>query len=98
MAYAVREGLVTRDIKGVYFVIDIHDRHFYRNKQVTCVNRIAYEVMNVINEMDTFDLETVADKLLPLFNEETRPSRETLIEDVKAFIDVLLQRGWVYVR
>lgn len=93
--YRIKEGLVPREIKGVCFVIDIHDKHFYRNKQVCCVNRIAYEIMKILNKLKEFEIIDITDRLTPLFNERTKPTAEVLNKDVSDYIVSLIQKGWV---
>ena len=94
MNYSVKEGLVLREIKGIYFVIDIHDKHFYRNKQVCCVNRIAYEIMKIVNDLKVFRIDDITRRLMPLFNKETRPTEEVLKKDVGDYILSLVKKGW----
>lgn len=94
--YRVKEGLVTRDIKGVYFVIDIHDKHFYRNKKVNCVNAVAYTIINFINTLDEFTCLDVAKHIhSQIKNKEV--ALEQVTKDMEQFIKTMVEKGWVYV-
>ena len=94
--YRIKEGLVTRDIKGVYFVIDIHDRHFYRNKKVSAVNAMAYTIINYANDLKEFDEEDLAKHIYTNLKEPKIPY-EKIVNDMKTFINSLIEKGWVYV-
>ena len=97
MEYTISEGLVCRDVAGVYFVIDIHDKHFYRNKEVNNVNEIAYALICIMNEQKKFTVASVTDALMLKLNPNEAIAREMILTDVQEFIDFLMKKGWIYV-
>ena len=95
MNYKLREGLVRRDIAGLYFIIDVHDKHFYRNKQVICVNEIAYAIIGNMQSSETFSVESLRNGLLPLLSDQSSVSPDRIDADVLSFITLLKEKGWV---
>ena len=39
--YQVREGIILRDIAGIYFLIDINKKNFYDLQKIDTVNEIV---------------------------------------------------------
>lgn len=95
MSYSVREGIVCRDIAGVYFAVDIHDKHFYRNKQINCLNEIAYTLLTIMQESGEFTAEDIAEKLEDKLSKDAEVPHERILSDVSGFIAALEERGWV---
>lgn len=97
MNFTIRDGLVCRNIAGIYFVIDIYDKHFYRNKEVNNLNQIAYELLMIMNEQKTFTAESVTDALILKLDPNENIPQEQIIMDVQDFIKFLMEKKWVYV-
>ena len=94
MKYRMREGLVCRDIAGVYFLIDIHDRHFYRNKQLNCLNATAHAMLSSMLARGSFTAEEVASDLLAKLDPRQQVPRERVEADAEKLIQFLKGKGW----
>lgn len=92
----LREGLVCRNIAGIFFIVDIHDKHFYRNKQINCLNETAYTILNLMQESRSFSAEDIVQKLEEKLSNDQNISHLTILNDITGFIKALEERGWVY--
>lgn len=95
MMYEIKQELVCRDIAGVYFIIDPTDKHFYRNKQMTCVNSTAYFMIQVMLKHKTFASDDIVTAIENSIDKNTRPARDVIFADVDKLIIELKNKRWV---
>ena len=93
--YEIKQELVCRDIAGVYFIIDPTDKHFYRNKQMTCVNGTAYFMVQIMLEHKTFVSEDIVTIIENSMDKNTCPARNVIFVDVNKLIIELKNKGWI---
>jgi hypothetical protein len=91
----MRDGLVCRDIAGVYFILDIYDKHFYRDKQVNCVNQIAYTMISLMIEKKTFTEDDILDEMLKIIAPSEGVTPERVKSDIVSLIGQLQSKGWL---
>lgn len=95
MKYAIREGLVCRDIAGIYFLIDIRDRHFYKNKQVNCLNPTAYLMLSSMNERQVFSVDDILVDVIAALDPSCDVPRERIASDIEKLLEAAIAKGWV---
>lgn len=94
MSYKIREGLVCRDIAGVYFLIDIHDRHFYRNRQLNCLNPTAYLMISSMIGRGSFSAEDILADVVAGLDPQGGVPEERIRADIAKLLDVMVAKGW----
>lgn len=95
MVYEIKQELVCRDIAGVYFIIDPTDKHFYRNKQITSVNSTAYFMIQTMLKYKTFVSDDIVIAVENSMDENTRPTRDVVLNDVNKLITELKNKRWI---
>ena len=96
--YRLREGIVCRDIAGVYFAFDIHDKYLYRHKEIKGLDDIAYKILQIMTECEVFSSADISSKLLKNVVLPIGVSGEKVLCDIDKMIATLSDMGWVYER
>ncbi|MBQ7559832.1 MAG: PqqD family protein [Synergistaceae bacterium] len=96
MIYEVKEGLVLRNIAGIYFVIDIHDKYFYRNRNIDRLNEIAYAILSSIVGRKQFTVEDITIELETKLDPNTKVKHEEILSDVNNFVKELINKEWIH--
>lgn len=98
MRYVLRDGIVCRDIAGIFFAVDINDKHFYRNRQINNLNETAYVLLSIMSNKESFSIEEIVVELESKLSKESNVDHDTLTRDITSFVKQLECRGWVYER
>ena len=96
MIYKVKEGLVCRNIAGIYFAIDIHDKYFYRNKNIDRLNEIAYTLLSSMIKSGKFTVEDITRDLETKLDPNVIIKHEEVLLDVNNFVKELIDKGWIH--
>lgn len=96
MKYIVREGIIPRDIAGVYFLIDIHDKSYYDSKKIYTTNQIGYELCSIMmKKTDGFIITDIVDELKRLLINYSDDLYNQIISDVNKFVKELSRIGYI---
>lgn len=94
--YEINDGFVCRNIAGIYFAIDIHDKYFYRNKNIYCLNEIAYALLSSMIERKQFTVEDITIELEGKLAPNANITHEEILLDVCNFVKELINKRWVH--
>ena len=95
--YEIREGIVCRDIGGIFFALDIHDKYLYRNHKLITLNSSGYKFMQIICKVHQFNEEELFNQLKNIFYNDITLNKDIVMQDIKKMLEILKQLGWVYV-
>ena len=91
----MREGIVCRDIGGLYFAIDVHDKYLYRNHRLIALNKTAYEFMNAMCSLGVFDEEQIYNVISEGVMSHWNLDKQQVCKDITFFAESLISLGWV---
>ena len=93
--FSIREGLVLRDLGGISFLIDIHEKQYYDLKELFSVNETGQVIIKylMINGVCTLDgIVSHLRSLIKNYNNELYPA---IYSDCKMFIELLQSYGYL---
>lgn len=93
--YSMREGLVLRDIGGVYFLIDIHEKHYYDLKNLFSVNDTGKVILEYMEENKVCTLEGIVSNLRSLIKDYCVEMYPMIYSDCKKFVEQLQEAGYL---
>ena len=93
--YSMREGLVLRDIGGISFLVDIHEKHYYDLKNLFSVNETGKIIIKYIMENGVCTLEAVVSNLRSVIKNYCAEMYPVIYEDCQMFIEQLRMYGYL---
>lgn len=88
--YSLREGLVLRNIGGINFLIDIHEKHYYDLKNLFSVNETGQAIIQYFEKHGVSTIDGVVSHLRSLIINYTEDLYPIIYSDCKAFVEQLL--------
>lgn len=95
MYYSLNQGLVLRDIGGVIFLINIHEKNYYNSKQIFSVNETGKAIIEYFQRNSIGTIEGAVSYLKSLLKNYTPDLYPTIYADCQAFITRLLDKGYI---
>lgn len=93
--YAVKDGLVLRDIGGILFLIDIHEKHYYDLKQLFSVNETGQIILKYMMENGVCNLDGIVSYLRSLIKNYDAKQYPVIYSDCKKFVESLQTNGYL---
>lgn len=93
--YAVREGIIARNIGGVYFLVDIHNKDYYNNKSLDRINQTGYEIVRIIQNRKLCNIVAIMSDFLGLLKQYDKSSKSCIEKDICSFIQQLVNKGYI---
>lgn len=93
--YSMREGLILRDIGGISFLVDIHEKHYYDLKNLFSVNETGKIIIKYIMENGVCTLEAVVSNLRSVIKNYRAEMYPVIYEDCQMFIEQLRMYGYL---
>ena len=91
--YALNEGIVLRDIGGISFLIDIHEKHYYDLKNMFSVNEMGQVIVKYLMANGVCTLEGIVSYLRSLIKNYNAELYPIIYSDCKTFIEYLQVNG-----
>ena len=92
--YSLNANMRLRDIGGIYFLIDICDKSYYKNKKLFNINETGKRIIMFL-EKNVCTLEGVVSYICSQVINYSDDMYEMIYEDCKEFISDLEQRGYI---
>lgn len=93
--YSIKEGLVLRNIGGVNFLIDIHEKHYYDLKNLFSVNETGKCIIEYFLSNGVATLDGVVAHLRSLIKDYKAELYPVIYSDCEAFIEMLQENGYL---
>ncbi len=93
--YSVKEGMVLRNIGGVLFLIDIHEKHYYDLKNLFSVNETGKCIIEYMMNQGVCNLEGIVSHLRSLIKDYNAELYPIIYSDCKMFVELLQENGYV---
>lgn len=93
--YTIREGIVARNIGGVYFLVDIHNKDYYDNKLLERVNQTGYEIVRIIQNRKICNIVAIMYDFLGLLKGYDQSLKSCIEKDINSFIRQLENKGYI---
>ena len=93
--YTIREGIVARNIGGVYFLVDIHNKDYYNNKSLDRINQTGYEIVRIIQNRKLCNIVAIMSDFLELLIDYNQSLKDCIEKDIRSFIQELENKGYV---
>lgn len=93
--FKVREKLITRDIAGIFFIIDIADKYCYDVKKIYSVNNIGKVLFDIMLDNQIFNSEIITNQLIGILTNYSIEQYGKIKSDVEKFINQLVNVGYI---
>lgn len=93
--YSVKEGLILRNIGGVLFLIDIHEKHYYDLKNLFSVNETGKCIIEYMMNQGVCNLEGIVSHLRSVIKDYNAELYPVIYSDCKMFVEMLQRNGYV---
>lgn len=93
--YSLVEGIVLRDIGGVYFLVDIHEKQYYIKKELFKVNEIGRAIIIYMMDNNICSLEGIVSYLRTIIVDYHPEMYSMMYSDCAEFIKQLKKYGYV---
>ena len=93
--YSVREGLVLRNIGGVVFLIDIHEKHYYDLKNLFSVNETGKSIIEYMMQQGLCTLDGIVSYLRSVIKDYNAQLYPIIYSDCKMFVELLQRNGYL---
>lgn len=93
--YAIREGLVLRNIEGVYFLIDINEKKYYDLKRLYQVNQIGKVIIEYMQKHPITTISGIVSYLKTIIKNYRIEMYNQIYDDCEAFVIELQNKQYV---
>lgn len=93
--YSLREGLILRDIGGISFIIDIHEKSYYDLKKLLSVNETGQIIFTYLTLNGVCNLDGIVSYLKTFIKNYSADLYPIIYADCKAFIEHLQSSGYL---
>lgn len=93
--FSMREGLVLRDIGGISFLIDIHEKHYYDLKELFSVNETGQVIIKYLMTNGVCTLDGIVSHLRSLIKNYNAELYPIIYSDCKRFVELLQSNGYL---
>lgn len=93
--YSMREGLVLRDIGGISFLVDIHEKHYYDLKNLFSVNETGQVIIKYLMSNGVCTLDGIVSHLRSLIKNYNAELYPVIYSDCKTFVEHLQENGYL---
>lgn len=93
--YSVKEGMILRNIGGVVFLIDIHEKHYYDLKNLFSVNETGKCIIEYMMNQGVCNLEGIVSHLRSVIKDYNAELYPIIYSDCKMFVELLQRNGYV---
>lgn len=97
MLYRIKEGIIPRNIAGIYFLVDITEKDYYFKKEIFSTNNIGYIQFNIMKELSIFSLYDILQHFIKLLDDYKENMYDQIFKDTESFIANLLSVGYLEV-
>lgn len=92
MEYTVNGDIIPRNIAGVYFLVDIHEKDYYVKQEMFTTNQCGYEIFRIMKSLpQPFTLPLVFEKFTKILSNYSSEMDNQIYSDIQNFIDELLR-------
>ena len=96
MEYTVGRDIVPRDIAGVYFLVDIHEKDYYVKQKMFTTNQCGYEMFKIMKSLpQPFTSDLVFEKFTALLCDYSPEMDAQIHSDIQSFVNDLLCASYV---
>lgn len=93
--YVLEEGAVLRDIGGVFFLVNIHEKYYYDLKHLLSVNETGQVIIRYMQDNKICTLDGIVSHLRSKIINYTPELYPIIYEDCKAFIEKLYHNNYL---
>lgn len=93
--FSMREGLILRDIGGISFLIDTHEKQYYDLKELFSVNETGRVIIKYLMENEVCTLDGIVSQLRSLIKNYNAELYPIIYSDCKIFIELLQSYGYL---
>lgn len=93
--YSLREGLVLREIGGIYFLIDIHEKNYYDTENLLFINEIGKAIISYLSINGVSSLNGIVSFVKSLLIDYTPEMYTTIYSDCTEYMKQLCSNGYV---
>ena len=93
--YSMREGLVLRDIGGISFLIDTHEKHYYDLKELLSVNETGQAIIKYLMIAGVSTLGGIVSYIRSLIKDNDKELYSVIYSDCETFVDLLQTNGYL---
>ena len=93
--YRVNLEFITRDIDGIYFLIDITRKDYYDVREITSLNQTMYLLCTLMRKAEVFCDVELTDQFKALFLIHSREQEVQIEQDVQNCIASLCKIGFI---
>lgn len=97
MTYKISKELVTRDIDGIFFIVDITNKHCFDLNRIYSLNQTAKIMFDIMNDLTAFTLEEVFERFIPELLSYRSTMKSEIMKDLLSFINTLLDLEYIEV-
>ena len=84
-----------RDIAGIYFLVDIEEKRYYKDKVIPSFNDTGKELIKIMYKLQRFDEIEVYKEFILLINYVDFELEEIIKNDISEFIKELIDKGYL---
>ena len=90
-----RDDIVLRDIHGIYFLVDIHEKNYSTLDRLYCINKTGAFIWTIIKENDCHSIDDIFNILIRNIKDYDDSMGENIRKDIDSFLRQLFIRGYV---
>lgn len=93
--YSIRDGLVLRDIGGVVFLVDIHEKHYYDLKNLFSVNETGKTIIEYMTQQGVCTVDGIVSHLRSVIKDYDADLYPIIYSDCEMFVEQLQKNGYL---
>lgn len=94
--YTLNKNIRVRDIGGVNFIVDIHEKAYYDKKDLYRINETGKLIIQYMNDNTISNIDGVVSYIKSKINNYEIDMNDIIYADCKEFIELLLKEGYIY--
>lgn len=91
--FRLKRDLVVRNILGLYFIVDLNEKHYFNGKNLLKLNYTGYQFITYMKALKNFSVEELVQKLVSSIWKEI--DADIIRHDLFQFVELLLSHGLI---
>lgn len=93
--YQLKVGIVLRNIGGIWFLIDIHEKHYYEYKNLFVLNEVGKLIVEFLFANKVCTLDGMVSYIKSRISNYIPELNSTIYNDCNSFITRLIEKGFL---
>ena len=89
--YRLSKGIVLRNIGGIFFLINIYEKDYYTERNLTVINNSGRLIFEIMLNFEYFTVQDIYQEVISLFDDPSDELKMSINADIEVFLGELFR-------